>query len=109
MNKNTLFLILIAAVVIGGLFVLKSSTKQVQPPTSAVPASGSINKTEVDSAIEEGMIDESVRQSEVTARQFKFELAEIRVWQGKKVRLKMKSVDVAHGFAINEYGINIRL
>ena len=53
----------------------------------------------------------SVSQGEVvevsmTARQFAFEPAVVRVKQGQTVRLKVKSVDVAHGIAIPDFGIN---
>jgi cytochrome c oxidase subunit 2 len=45
----------------------------------------------------------------VTARQFGFEPKLITVEKGKPVRLLITSVDVQHGFAIEELGINKKL
>ena len=45
----------------------------------------------------------------VTAKQFEFSPHTISVHKGDKVTLTLKSEDVAHGFAINEYKINRRI
>jgi len=50
-----------------------------------------------------------VKEFEVVARQFSFEPSVIEVKKGDKVRLKITSVDVTHGFAINEFNVNERL
>ena len=50
-----------------------------------------------------------VKEIKVTARQFQFEPSTIEVNKGDKVRLVVTSVDVPHGIAIREYGINERL
>ena len=44
---------------------------------------------------------------EITARQFAYDPATIRVRAGTRVRLVLRSVDVTHGLAIREYGINL--
>lgn len=46
---------------------------------------------------------------DMTARQWSFEPATVRVRVGDKVRLRITSVDVAHGFALSDFGINARL
>ncbi len=43
---------------------------------------------------------------EMVARQFSFEPNTIRVKRGDKVRLKIKSVDVVHGLALPDFGVN---
>ena len=43
------------------------------------------------------------------ARKWEFEPSTIRVKKGDKVKLKIESVDVAHGFKISELGINKEL
>ena len=50
-----------------------------------------------------------VKEFRMTAKQFAFEPSTIEVNKGDKVRLIVTSVDVPHGIAITEYGINKRL
>ncbi len=50
-----------------------------------------------------------VKEFKMTAKQFAFEPEIIEVNKGDKVRLIVASVDVPHGIAIPEYGINERL
>lgn len=47
-----------------------------------------------------------IREIEVTAQQFSFTPNPIRVKLGEMIRLKIKSLDVAHGFSLPEFGIN---
>lgn len=44
---------------------------------------------------------------EIKASQYLFEPAEIVVNQGDKVKLILKSVDVAHGIAIKDYNVKV--
>ena len=50
-----------------------------------------------------------VKEFKMTAKQFAFEPEIIEVNKGDKVRLIVTSIDVPHGIAIPEYGINERL
>lgn len=43
------------------------------------------------------------------ARQWEFEPSTITVKKGDKVRLNIRNIDVTHGFAIFEFGVNERL
>ena len=52
---------------------------------------------------------EVVKEFKITARQFQFEPSTIEVNKGDKVKLIVTSVDVPHGIAIPEYGIDKRL
>jgi len=47
------------------------------------------------------------RTIEITARQFAYEPATIRVGLGERVRLVLTTADVAHSLAVREYGINL--
>ena len=49
---------------------------------------------------------QNVVEITMSAFQFAFDPAQIRVKKGDLVRIRVKSTDVTHGFAINEYGIN---
>ncbi|MBI2107465.1 cupredoxin domain-containing protein [Candidatus Woesearchaeota archaeon] len=50
-----------------------------------------------------------IKEFEITAKQFSFEPSVITVNKGDTVKLKITSVDVTHGFAINEFNINERI
>lgn len=47
-----------------------------------------------------------VKEFTITAKQFAFEPATIEVNEGDFVRLKIKSMDVPHGFGIQEFNVN---
>ena len=49
------------------------------------------------------------KEISVTARQWEFEPNPIIVSKGDKVKLSIKSIDVTHGFALPDFGINSRL
>ena len=50
-----------------------------------------------------------VRRFDMTAKQWEFEPAVIEVYEGDTVQVNVTSIDVAHGFAINEYDIDVRI
>ena len=50
-----------------------------------------------------------VKEFRMTAKQFAFEPSTIEVNKGDRVKLTVTSLDVPHGIAIPEYGINERL
>ena len=49
------------------------------------------------------------KEFKITAKQFEFTPSTIEVNKGDKVKLVVTSVDVPHGIAIKEYGINEQL
>lgn len=51
----------------------------------------------------------SIKEFKMTAKKFQFEPSTIEVNKGDRIRLLVTSVDVPHGIAIPEYGINERL
>lgn len=102
MKKVMLLLVL-------GIFVIAACSQQKPndavgqgtPVGQQVPAEGS-NAEETDVSAE-------VKEFKMTAKQFDFEPNIIEVNKGDKVRLIVTSLDVPHGIAIPEYGINARL
>ena len=60
-------------------------------------------------ADESGAAGDTLKTFEVTAERFRFSPSEIEVNQGDTVRLTIRAIDVAHGFAIPEFGINARI
>ena len=53
--------------------------------------------------------DSKIKEFDMTPKQFEFIPSTITVNKGDKVRLNVKSIDGAHGFAISEFGINENL
>lgn len=51
----------------------------------------------------------AVKEIQMTASQWKFEPSEITVNEGDVVRLQVKNIDVAHGFALSSFGVNKQL
>jgi len=47
-----------------------------------------------------------LKQFTMTAKQFAFDPAQITVNKGDKVKITITSADVAHGFALPDFGIN---
>lgn len=74
----------------------KQQANVTQAPTEA---------TQPTAAMQEGKVNEI----SMTAKQWVFEPSTVRVKEGEKVRLKIKSVDVNHGFAIPEFNVNLSL
>ena len=50
-----------------------------------------------------------VKEFTMTAKQWTFDPAVITVKQGDKVKLKIKSVDVTHGFALPDFNVKVDL
>lgn len=50
-----------------------------------------------------------VKEFTMTAKQFEFNPAAITVNKGDTVRLTITSLDVPHGFRINEFNVNARI
>jgi len=82
-----------------------SPTPMLTPLLAVTPtASPSANASSSVSASPEA----NVKSFTVSARQFSFNPATIRVKKGDTVRLTVQSVDVAHGLAIPAFGVNIQ-
>ena len=86
-----------------GIFLISACTQQ--NPENFVGGGSTIPQNEVKAAAQSG----EVKEFKMTAKQFVFEPSTIEVNKGDKVRLIVTSVDVPHGIAIPEYGINQRL
>ncbi len=98
MNKT--FLIVLIALVLGGGFLYyknkgltmtEKSTSGIKSPSQSVTESTSI------------------KEFTMTAKQWEFDPAIITVKKGDKVRIKVKSIDVTHGFALPDFSVNENL
>ncbi len=108
MNYFVIFFVSLIAILLAGC------TAQPQQPDVNQPAQGEQMIDGMMEEIDEIMDDEMMQQPEVqeftlTASKWKFDPSTIKVKQGTKVKLMIKSVDVDHGFALREYNIDVRL
>ena len=87
--------LLIAVMLISGCYgtqtATQPATQPVTTPTATQTASG------------------QVREFDITAKRWQFSPSTITVNEGDKVKLNIRSLDVTHGFAIFEFGVNERL
>ncbi len=57
----------------------------------------------------EGVLVDGVKKFEISAEQWSFGPAGLKVEPGDKVRFTVTSEDIMHGFSINELGVNLAL
>src|SRR3989338_3691533 len=50
--------------------------------------------------------ESNVKEFTITAKQWEFDVKEIRVKKGDRVKIHVKSLDVRHGFIIPQYNVN---
>ena len=103
MNKVIILLVL-------SIFLLSACTQQkpVERPEDLIGQGTPVPAGEKQ-VEEKVVVSEEVKEIKITARQFQFEPSTIEVNKGDRVRLVVTSIDVPHGMAIPEYGINERL
>ncbi len=106
--KNFIILVVVAIALVGIYFLFTKSrpaqtTNQVQVNVTQAPLPQS---TSPSAAVQD---NGKVHEITITAKQFVFNPSEIRVKEGEKVRLKITSVDVTHGFALPEFNVNATL
>lgn len=84
------------------IIVIVSAIAMLIGPT--LPAENVIeNKTPIQ---EKTISKENIKEFNITAKQWKFDPDTITVNKGDTVRLNIKSIDVAHGFSLPDFGIN---
>lgn len=96
MNKYY-WLVLVAVLIIGGIYFLNQQ-KPAMKQESTTTVTTTTTKT-----------TSPVKEFSMTARKWTFDPTVITVKQGDSVRINMKSIDVAHGFALPEFGVNQNL
>jgi cytochrome c oxidase subunit 2 len=73
---------------VGGYLLVRAQKQSSTPPTSTTDSS------------------QPAREINVVAKSFAFEPSTIRVKQGERIRLRLKSTDVTHGFSLPEFAVN---
>lgn len=108
MNKF-LWVVLIGLVIGGGLYYYQTnqSTMSAKPAELTVtPSSDSVMPSENPTKV---MMESAVKEFTMTAKQWTFDPAVITVKQGDIVKLKIKSIDVVHGFALVDFDVKVNL
>lgn len=91
------------------VFIVAGCTSQPSNTSSAVPAPGFEDVEEKILGVNTGSGTQGsgeLREFTVTARRFSFNPDPIEVNIGDTVRITITSQDVAHGFALDEFGVN---
>ncbi|MFA6081166.1 MAG: cupredoxin domain-containing protein [Patescibacteria group bacterium] len=100
MNKFT-GLIIIGLLIVGGVFLFNQNKLPSRQEE--------VSKQAVQSAVTTTTSSNPVREFTMTAKQWAFDPAIITVKQGDKVKLKITSIDVTHGFALSEFNVKVDL
>lgn len=98
MKNNALLLIVVVVLILGGGYLFFKNQKLNQSPTQSGQPAAIAPQT-----------SNSVKEISMTAKKFAFDPSEIRVKQGETVRLKIKSLDVIHGFALPDFNVDQQL
>ncbi len=94
---NIVFFIFLVLVVLGSYFYF-SGKRKISPSIKKISPSPSLSSS-----------NQSVKEFTLTAKNWAFTPSQIKVKQGEKLRLKIKSVDVTHGFFLPDFNINENL
>lgn len=97
MKSQVLLFVTFLLLIVGGVFLFKSqrvTSPKIENKRGFVPT----NNQPVD--------NRPIKEVFITAKQWQFDPNEIKVKMGEKVRLKIKSVDVEHGFSLSAFGID---
>ena len=107
MKKLILLLISLALIFIVGCSHIDNESDTNRGISNKVPAPGFEDVPEAIVVDQEGA--GAVKEISVTAKQWEFDPNPIIVNKGDKLKLSIKSVDVAHGFSLPDFGINKKL
>ena len=111
-------IVYIIGVVLLSLLLVSCSSQQTAPVQSALPVQNVIPAQQPAQQIEPIQLPEQsipagpagkIVEINMIAKQFEFDPSVITVNKGDTVRIHIRSIDVAHGFALPEYGISERL
>ena len=101
--------IIFLLVVLGILIVSSCSKPNPQNAGSIVGQGSDVSQGGSAGTVAQPAQNSDVKEFKITAKQFEFSPSTIEVSKGDKVRLIVTSMDVPHGIAIREYGINKQL
>jgi len=79
--------------------------REISDPRNYIPRDGDRIVVSFE-PLQPGEVLQEVKEFSLTAKQWEFIPSQITVNKGDRVRLTITSVDVPHGFALSEYGIN---
>lgn len=99
---------LIILVLVGGFFLFNSAfnSSDKEEYQGLVVVEKSDSQEDPSSSEETSIEVPETKEFNIIAKQWDFSPSTITVNQGDKVILNVKSIDVAHGLAIREFGIN---
>jgi cytochrome c oxidase subunit 2 len=104
MNPMMIGAVVVGVVLLGGyaLFANKDVSSSPQTTPTQVPQ---VTQKNAVTAPTSSAVSEDIKEFTMKAKKFEFSPATITVKEGDKVKLTINSLDVSHGFAIDELGI----
>lgn len=98
MTKNqALFLAVFLLLITGGFFLFRNQRLTLSKIDNKK------NLAPVNNQLVNG---QPIKEMTIIAKKWQFDPKEIRVKQGERLKLRVKSVDVDHGFALSAFGID---
>lgn len=106
-----IIVIILVLVVVGGFFFFKQPSGESQQTNSKEASTGELSNLPGQGELGTGGIfqESNVKEFDIIAKQWEFEPNLIVVNEGDTVILNIKSIDVAHGFALPTFGVSARL
>ncbi len=102
-----LFFLFLSIILLASGCVNKQETQQEDKQISSAVITEDENKQDAEN--DSATTTEITKEFSMTAKNWEFEPSQINVDKGDMVKLKIKSIDVKHGFSIPEFNINADL
>ena len=105
MNRNLILAVIaIAIIAVGAAFVVKNSPTQNRGTQNQIESALPTQEVTEPSASDSGAT-ENVKEFTVAGSPFKFDIKEIRVKRGEKVKIVFKNAAGTHNFSIDELNL----
>ncbi len=109
MQSKNIFIMILIAIIILAITILGILIWQQENKSSRVLPESKTTTNEMPTAKKTAETFDADQEFVITAKQWEFNPNTITVNEGDKVRLKITSTDVPHGFALPTFKINRRL
>lgn len=104
MNPTMIGVVVVGIILLGGYALL--SNKGASSKTQAIPTQApSVTQKTIVTTPTSTPVEGSVKEFTMTAQKFEFSPSTITVKEGDQVKLTINSLDVPHGFSIDELGV----
>lgn len=106
MNKQTLIIIVVLALIGGAWYFSSQSSVSNKTVTEEVPVTESLTQ---ETATDEATLEGETKEFNLTGANFKFSVTEIRVNKGDTVKINFTSNDMMHDFVVDEFNARTKV